>query len=124
MIDVKPTNLKLQQRARRTIRDVCGDRCRQSDVELDNVLQACDRSVKLAAAHIYLGTSVEDAKLRLREADELLAKLLKTPKEHDKIGHGLVNYVLCVDGGGSKCQAVLLSKDGAEGTGEAGPCNP
>ncbi|CAK7231710.1 hypothetical protein SBRCBS47491_008023 [Sporothrix bragantina] len=33
-------------------------------------------------------------------------------------------YVLCVDGGGSKCTAVLISADGTTLTGQAGPCNP
>ncbi|KAL1896102.1 hypothetical protein Sste5346_004842 [Sporothrix stenoceras] len=33
-------------------------------------------------------------------------------------------YSLCVDGGGSKCTAVLISSDGTTLTGEEGPCNP
>lgn len=35
-----------------------------------------------------------------------------------------MSYVLCVDGGGSKCTAVLVRDDGTTLTGEAGPCNP
>ena len=124
MIDVKPTNVKLQRRARRIIREICRDRCQQSDAELDDVLQVCDRSVKLVAAHIYLGISVEEAKLRLQEANGLLANLLKAPKDDNEVDKGMVQYVLCVDGGGSKCEAVILREDGAKGTGEAGPCNP
>ncbi|CAK7219877.1 hypothetical protein SEUCBS140593_004041 [Sporothrix eucalyptigena] len=34
------------------------------------------------------------------------------------------SYVLCVDGGGSKCTAVLISSEGTILTGHAGPCNP
>ncbi|ERS98104.1 uncharacterized protein SPSK_06423 [Sporothrix schenckii 1099-18] len=33
-------------------------------------------------------------------------------------------YVLCVDGGGSKCTAVLINSEGTTVVGEAGPCNP
>lgn len=33
-------------------------------------------------------------------------------------------YFLCVDGGGSKCTAVLVGSDGSTLTGDAGPCNP
>lgn len=34
------------------------------------------------------------------------------------------HYFLCVDGGGSKCTAVLISSSGTTLVGEAGPCNP
>jgi N-acetylmuramic acid 6-phosphate etherase len=35
-----------------------------------------------------------------------------------------LQYFLCVDGGGSKCTAVLISSTGTTLVGEAGPCNP
>ena len=128
MIDVEPTNVKLQLRARRILRDICGDRCPQSDEELGAVLKQSERSVKVAAMTISCGVSVEEAKLRLREAGGVLANVLNAPQtlQSGVPGGGTkeAQYVLCVDGGGSKCKAVIISDAGVEGAGEAGPCNP
>ena len=129
MVDVKPTNVKLQIRARRILREICGDRCAEIDEELDDILKSCDGSVKVAAARIYLGVSVEEAKLRLRDADGVLSNVFKTqtanPNEvRTRIPDLGMGFILCIDGGGSKCQAVIRSKAGTEGIGEAGPCNP
>ena len=127
MIDVKPTNVKLQLRARKILCEICGGHCPGSDEELDEVLQVCGRSVKLAAVKITLGVSIEEANFRLVQADGVLANLLKAPDGIKSVETGTNDdpqYVLCVDGGGSKCRAVVLGRDRVAGTGEAGPCNP
>ena len=124
MIDVKPTNVKLQLRARRILREICGDRSPESDEELDSILQECGRSVKLAAVCIWLGVPVEEGKIRLTEANDILANIIKGPKNIKSFHKEDQKFVLCVDGGGSKCKAVIVSQRGAIGSGEAGPCNP
>ncbi|KAK5164507.1 uncharacterized protein LTR77_009713 [Saxophila tyrrhenica] len=127
MIDVKSTNVKLQMRARRILRHICGDRCLAFDGEIDQILEEADRSVKLAAAKLMLDVSINEARQRLENANGVLADLLidaesglnnaVTPEEREP-------YVLCVDGGGSKGRAVVANRHGQLGRGEAGPCNP
>lgn len=126
---MKPTNIKLEIRARRILREICGDRCPESDEDLDQELKACGRNVKLTAVKICLGVSVEEADRRLQDAGGVLANLLKASQASNENGNGIsasqgAAYVLCVDGGGSKCSAVIMSRNGAVGHGESGPCNP
>lgn len=128
MIDLKATNKKLQQRARNIIRGMCGPLSPASDHELDHILETCNGSVKLAVATILLETSVQDAANRLEQADGVLAKVLKSKVAISSTSMGredeaLKGFVLCVDGGGSKCAAVLLGPNGEEGSGEAGEGN-
>lgn len=128
MIDLKATNKKLQQRSRDIIRTICGPTSPSSDEELDLLLVACDGSVKLAAATILLGTSVEEAGKHLNNAGGVLAEVLNpsTNKEScvsNGCDEGPGDYVLCVDGGGSKCAAVLMGRAGQIGRGEGGQCN-
>jgi len=128
MIDLKATNKKLEQRSRDIMRTICGPFCPQKDEDLDILLEYCDGSVKVAVASILLGTSVENAKERLSDAGGVLAKVLRVanedlpPKTNGTVAD-LGDFVLCVDGGGSKCAAVLLGKEGRIGRGEAGQCN-
>lgn len=128
MIDLKATNEKLQQRARNIVRTICGSSSRESDEELDLLLEKCKGSVKLAVATILLDLPAHEAAGRLEAAGGVLAKVLK-PKNvaaSNSLGtNGDLpnNFVLCVDGGGSKCAAVLLGPNGQEGRGEAGECN-
>ena len=129
MVDVKPTNLKLQVRARRILREICGDRAPTSDEELDRELDSCSRNVKLAAVKIYLKISVDEAESRLRAADGVLANVIKSSQRPAEAVNGLAvdaeaEYVLCIDGGGSKCSAVLVSNSETMFQGESGPCNP
>ncbi|KAH0599057.1 hypothetical protein MHUMG1_03172 [Metarhizium humberi] len=125
MVDLRATNIKLQQRARNILRLIGGPRCTQSDEELGRILHECHGSVKLAAATIVLGVPVADAEARLRQHGGLLARVIEdhegqqaaTDEAQD---HGLV---LCVDAGGTSCKAVIMSRDGVSGCGAAGPCN-
>ncbi|EXJ72161.1 uncharacterized protein A1O5_04665 [Cladophialophora psammophila CBS 110553] len=128
MVDLKATNFKLQQRSRNMLRTICGSRCPDSDASLDALLESCQGSVKLAIATLGLGTPVAEAKQRLEEAGGILANVLKKTTNGCSNGQTTANgdapdYVLCVDGGGSKCAAVVMSADGQRGYGEGPGCN-
>ncbi|EXJ62790.1 hypothetical protein A1O7_03229 [Cladophialophora yegresii CBS 114405] len=124
MVDLKATNLKLQQRSRNILRTVCGLRCPKSDEDLDNLLHNCDGSVKLAITTLSLGVSVSEAGRRLDATGGVLANLLEQvstpwlPQNSES-----QRYLLCVDGGGSKCAAAVLSVDGEYGQGVSSGCN-
>ncbi|KAI0453796.1 putative glucokinase regulator family protein [Xylaria acuta] len=124
MIDVKATNIKLKQRARNILRFVGGSTCTQSDAELDQILERCYGSVKLAAATIVLKLSVAEAEDRLKRNKGVLARVFGEAHgkgaEQESDDDGLV---LCVDAGGTSCKAVIMSKGGEMGMGTAGPCN-
>ncbi|KAI0812890.1 putative glucokinase regulator family protein [Xylaria sp. FL0064] len=124
MIDVRATNLKLKQRARNILRFFGGDICTQSDVELDQILESCHGSVKLAAVTIVLGISVKEAEDRLQQNKGVLSRVFEEARKKDILpeGHG-DSLVLCVDAGGTSCKAVIMSKGGQMGIGRAGPCN-
>lgn len=125
MIDVKATNIKLQQRARNILRFVGGEHCTQTDEELDKILESCHGSVKLAAATIVLDVSAQEAKERLERHKGVLSKVF----EEDQLSRQTRSealpsrLVLCVDAGGSSCKAAVASPDGTTALGVAGPCN-
>ncbi|KAH9224995.1 putative glucokinase regulator family protein [Leptodontidium sp. 2 PMI_412] len=123
MIDVKSSNLKLQQRSKNIVRTICGERSPASDEDLNVLLAACGGSVKLAVANILLDVSIPEAKKRLADAGGILADVLQNSKSQVSQPITAGEYVLCVDGGGSKCGAVLLGKNEEYGVGEAGECN-
>jgi N-acetylmuramic acid 6-phosphate etherase len=124
MIDVKATNVKLKQRARNILRAVGGEACTQTNEELDRILQDCHGSVKLAAVTIVLNVSVTDAEDRLQRNHGVLACVFEEARQKDDPSKdGADGLVLCVDAGGTSCKAVILSKDGHMGIGNAGPCN-
>jgi N-acetylmuramic acid 6-phosphate etherase len=128
MIDLKATNKKLQQRSRNIIRTLCGPSNPKSDEELDHILETCNGSVKLAVVTILLQISAREGTERLEAAGGVRAKVLKQNNTIRPIftvanGTSFNDFVLCIDGGGSKCAAVLLGPDQQEGKGEAGECN-
>lgn len=121
MIDLKATNLKLQQRSRTILRAVAGEVCTQSNDELDQILEACHGSTKTAAVTIVLKCSVEDAVDRLQRNNGVLAKVFaEAKKDAPSSTQGLV---LCVDAGGSACKAVISGPNGILATGSSGPSN-
>ncbi|KAG4437484.1 hypothetical protein IFR05_007039 [Cadophora sp. M221] len=123
MIDVKSSNLKLQQRSKNIVRTICGEKSPSSDEELSVLLSACGGSVKLAVATVLLDVSIPDAKKRLEDAGGILADVLQNSNSRVSQPATIGDYVLCVDGGGSKCSAVLLGRNEECGEGEAGECN-
>ena len=128
MIDLKATNIKLQQRARNIIKTICGPLSPNSDGEIDALLEACDGSVKLAVTTILLHTPPMHGKELLKEAGGVLAIALSNFRTDQSGSNGLSRneegkFVLCIDVGGSKCAAVVLGTNGEEGRGEAEGCN-
>ncbi|EFY99778.1 N-acetylmuramic acid-6-phosphate etherase and BadF/BadG/BcrA/BcrD ATPase domain protein [Metarhizium robertsii] len=125
MVDLRATNIKLQQRARNILRLIGGPRCTQSDEELGRILYECHGSVKLAAATIVLGVPVADAEARLRQHGGLLARVIEEHEGQQAAADEAQDdgLVLCVDAGGTSCKAVIMSRDGVSGCGAAGPCN-
>lgn len=126
MVDVKATNLKLKQRAKGIIREICGSGSSTSDGELTELLQSCGGSVKLAIVAHRLQIPVSEAKNRLQAAGGVLSDVFKeqegsAPKTFDEDDH--VKYVLCVDGGGSKCAAFVLGSNGEAGSATTAGCN-
>jgi N-acetylmuramic acid 6-phosphate etherase len=126
MIDLKATNIKLQQRAKNILRFVGGNECTQSDEELEQILEACHGSVKLAAATIVLKAPVAEAEERLQRHKGVLAHVFQEEESFRQTnGHGKFasDLVLCVDAGGTSCKAVIMSPDGIKLLGVTGPCN-
>ncbi|THC89484.1 hypothetical protein EYZ11_011068 [Aspergillus tanneri] len=95
------------------------------NADLDNLLDQCQRSVKLALLVAETGLSVEQCRCDLESANGVLAKALKkstTQTENDYINGR--QFALCIDGGGSKCAAVIIDQTGTIiGRGRSGPCN-
>ncbi|PGH01137.1 N-acetylmuramic acid 6-phosphate etherase [Helicocarpus griseus UAMH5409] len=130
MVDLKASNLKLQQRSRNIIKKLSGFSCPSTDEEIDDILRRCDGSVKLALATLAIGSTVDDARRQLEAAGGKLTEVLKhKSQQRFKTDGGNVTppgntpLVMYVDGGGTKCAAVVLGQDGKIGKGEAGPCN-
>lgn len=96
--------------------------------ELDDLLARCDGRVKVALVVAEKGISVEESKRQLEMAQGVLAKVIATEQD-TQVQKQMVNgytgrrAVLCIDGGGSKCAAVVGDFNGNLGRGISGPCN-
>lgn len=135
MVDVKTSNLKLQQRSRNIIRKLSGASCPSADENIDDLLHKCNGSVKLALATLALGSSPEYARNKLELSGGKLSAIMTadTKSGVDRRGIKRVNatqstvisekLVLYVDGGGTKCRAIVINSLSQLGEGEAGPCN-
>lgn len=131
MVDLKTSNVKLVDRALRIYRTLLPDSA-LSDTEIDDLINACNGSLKRALVVGKLGCSVPDAIARLdsvggvlkRAWDEDLESQTQ-PQPHGNADQHLQDHpvVLCIDAGGSKCSAVIAGKDGILATAIAGPCN-
>ena len=131
MVDLKASNLKLEQRSRNIIRKLGGPACPAMDSEIDALLVACGRSVKLALATLALGVTPEEARKQLEVGGGKLATVLQSSTVGQSRANGtseglpgeIPPLVIYIDGGGSKCAATVVSSHGQVGEGEAGPCN-
>ncbi|EFR01732.1 N-acetylmuramic acid 6-phosphate etherase [Nannizzia gypsea CBS 118893] len=132
MVDVKTSNLKLQQRSRNIIRNLSGSACPSTDEDIDELLQRCDGSVKLSLAVLALNSTPEHARTKLEASGGKLSALLiagTTSKYGPKVVEVSrstfepVKFILYIDGGGTKCRAIVVSSLSHRGEGEAGPCN-
>ncbi|QVM12323.1 hypothetical protein D8B26_006954 [Coccidioides posadasii str. Silveira] len=125
MVDLEASNLELEQRSLNIIRKLSASSCPSTDAELDARLACREGSVKLALAALALEITPEEARRRLEAANGCHAGVLTgrlkpggiTP--HEK-GPPLAMYV---DGGGTKCAAVVVTREGRMAKGCAGPCN-
>ncbi|KAG6885099.1 hypothetical protein C0993_005866 [Termitomyces sp. T159_Od127] len=124
MVDVKSSNKKLIDRARRIFRTLHPQTPR-TDAEIDTLVASCDGSVKLAAVVEKLQCSVDDARAKLVTARGIMRKAWLT---YDALPPPLIalrppRLVLAVDAGGTKCTAIIANGDGIQAKAEAGPCN-
>ncbi|TFK65673.1 N-acetylmuramic acid 6-phosphate [Pluteus cervinus] len=138
MIDVKSSNNKLADRARRIFQAVVDSTPssfsesapkRFTPTEIDELIKLCDGSVKTAIVVAKLNCSIEHAKELLTQADGVLKKVLLSAEGNNGHGSegenipGKSGLFLCIDAGGSRCKAVIASKDGIVARSEGGPCN-
>ncbi|TFK33862.1 hypothetical protein BDQ12DRAFT_614474 [Crucibulum laeve] len=128
MVDVKSSNHKLIDRARRIYRTLLPSST-LTDSEVDTLIASCGGSVKLALVVGKLGVSVTDGRSRLETAGGLLKKAWDSGPESSGVDRGfdgeqsVRNLVLCIDAGGTKCSAVIAGKEGILSRAESGPCN-
>lgn len=96
-----------------------------ADSDLDDLLTKCDRSVKLAILVAETGKSVEVCKEKLRSAGGILSNALElaVPNAQSVSNELSRKFALCIDGGGTKCAAVVVDAAGNTSHGYAGPCN-
>ncbi|CBF73938.1 uncharacterized protein ANIA_11038 [Aspergillus nidulans FGSC A4] len=131
MVDLVASNAKLRQRSRNILRRLSAECASMPNLELDSLLSRCKGSVKLALLMVATGKPVEECREVLEAADQQLAKALELAATstlqqgaEGRLRDQSTELILCIDGGGSKCAAVVATKAGAVlGRGEAGPCN-
>lgn len=129
MVDVKPSNLKLQDRARRIFRTVLPG-TPLSDSQIDDLFKACQDNVKLAIVVEHHKCQVIEAMKILDLSGGILKLALRNPVNINKSSNSPVQalatmerLVICIDAGGTKCKAVVANHQGIIGEGESGPCN-
>ena len=126
MVDMVASNLKLEQRSRNMLRRLSTKCSSMTDSELDALLSTSNYSVKLAILVAETGASVETCEKLLKSAGGVLATALddiskpSTQSVNTEISR---RFMLCIDGGGTKCAAVVTNTDGLVSHGYGGPCN-
>jgi N-acetylmuramic acid 6-phosphate etherase len=75
MVDLRPTNVKLWERAKRIVAETAG----VSRQQAEDALNACDRHAKTAIVMLKAGCTPEEAEARLRDADGFVAKAIQNP---------------------------------------------
>lgn len=127
MVDMVASNLKLEQRSRNMLRRLSMKCSSMRDSELDALLFTSKQSVKLAILVAETSQSVETCEKLLESAGGVLATALgglpgPTPTQSatPEISR---RCVLCIDGGGTKCAAVVANAGGVVSHGYGGPCN-
>lgn len=122
MVDVKPSNNKLVDRARRIFKTLLPESLLM-DLEIDSLIASCDGSVKLALVVEKLACSINDARMKLQTAGGVLKKAWDGVPDTSLSLLSPPLFVLSIDAGGTKCAAVVANKDGIQSRAEAGPCN-
>lgn len=125
MVDVKTSNVKLVERARRIYKTLLPSSL-LSDVQINNLIASCDGSVKTALVVGRCGCTVIEAQSHLKSAGGALKKVWEA---HPDVVMASEDYrrqsslVLCVDAGGTRCTAVIAGETDILARAEAGPCN-
>ncbi len=76
MVDLKPTNVKLWERAKRIVAEAAG----VSKKEAEDALNLCGHNAKTAIVMLKTGCSAEEAERRLKDADGFVAKAIEIEK--------------------------------------------
>ncbi len=76
MVDLRPTNVKLWERAKRIVAETAG----VSRQEAEDALNACDRHAKTAIVMLKAGCTAAEAEERLKKADGFVARAVDNPK--------------------------------------------
>lgn len=136
MVDLKASNKKLKQRSRNIIRGIESTAEEMDDAALDERIDECGGSVKLALMTIMTGPTKQDCEKMLEEAGGVLSIALQTQKllsnRFQEGSSGITKsdqpgserkVIACIDAGGSKCAVAIANEAGNVARGEAGPCN-
>lgn len=125
MVDLQASNLKLKQRSKNILKKLSSKCGTMTDSDLDALLIECNHSVKLAFLVAETGKSVETCKQDLQSVGGILSKALDVAAPNlQPVSNELVRkFALCIDGGGTKCAAVVSDAAGNTTRGYAGPCN-
>ncbi|MDT8901721.1 N-acetylmuramic acid 6-phosphate etherase [Anaeroselena agilis] len=75
MVDLKPTNVKLWERAKRIVAEAAG----VSKEDAEDALNRCGRSAKTAIVMLKTGCAADDAERRLQAADGFVSKAIGNP---------------------------------------------
>lgn len=75
MVDLKPTNVKLWERAKRIVAEAAG----VPKKEAEDALNLCGRSAKTAIVMLRAGCTAEEAEHRLQVADGFVSKAIQNP---------------------------------------------
>ncbi len=75
MVDLRPTNVKLWERAKRIVAETAG----VSRQQAEDALTACDRHAKTAIVMLKTGCTPEEAERRLKAADGFVARAIENP---------------------------------------------
>ncbi|KAG6915337.1 hypothetical protein DXG01_012085 [Tephrocybe rancida] len=115
MVDVKSSNKKLIDRARRIYRTLL-PHTPLLDHEIDALIASCDGSVKLAAVVGKLHCSVDDAREKLESTGGVLRKAWtdKTATAPLQPLSPAPQLVLAVDAGGTKCSAIIANRNAVQ----------
>ncbi|KAJ5304323.1 uncharacterized protein N7443_003983 [Penicillium atrosanguineum] len=152
MIDLRVGNQKLEDRARRILRQVCDDilgiyskkgltlpsellktfQQMQNDHAANDLIRRCDGKLKLACAVALTNLSPHEANSRLQKINGDFGAFVA---DHLDLSHinldtaSLIGedrspeYFLSIDGGGTKCAVSIASRFGIVSRGYGGACN-
>lgn len=115
MVDLRATNIKLQARSNRIVRQFLNI----GIAEADQLLQSCNGELKTAITVGKTGLSVDEARGRLLAYGGRIREVIQ-----DAPAHRYPDWIIGIDGGGTLTRAFLADRQGhVLGRGKAGPSN-